>query len=52
MVAFLMPLPLSEMTNSPIYVSAAYAVGMLPYVVVTPFAGVLVDSLNKKESFK
>ena len=48
MVAFLMPLILLEVTNSPIYVSAAYAVGMLPYVVVTPFAGVLGDSFNKK----
>lgn len=47
-IAFLMPLILLEITNSPIYVSAAYAVGMLPYVVVTPIAGVLGDSVNKK----
>ncbi len=48
MIAFLIPLILLEITNSPIYVSAAYAVGMLPYVVVTPIAGVLGDSVNKK----
>lgn len=48
MIAFLMPLVLLEITNSPIYVSAAYAVGMLPYVVVTPIAGILGDSVNKK----
>ncbi len=47
-IAFLMPLILLEVTNSPIYVSAAYAVGMLPYVVVTPIAGVLGDSVNKQ----
>lgn len=47
-IAFLMPLILLEVTNSPIYVSAAYAVGMLPYVVVTPIAGILGDSVNKK----
>lgn len=48
MIAFLMPLVLLEITNSPIYVSAAYAVGILPYVVITPIAGVLGDSVNKK----
>lgn len=44
-----MPLILLDVTNSPIYVSAAYAVGMLPYVLVTPIAGVLGDFLNKKK---
>lgn len=48
MIAFLMPLILLEVTNSPIYVSTAYAVGMLPYIVVTPIAGILGDSINKK----
>ncbi len=49
MVAFLMPLILLDITNSPTYISAAYAVGMLPYVVVTPIAGVLGDSMSKKK---
>ena len=47
-IAFLMPLLLLEVTNSPIYVSAAYAVGILPYVVVTPIADILGDRMNKK----
>ena len=41
MVQFLTPLILLDITKPPTYVSAAYAVGMLPYVVVTPIAGVL-----------
>ncbi len=49
MLAFLVPLILLDITNSPIYVSAAYAVGMLPYVLVTPIGGVLGDSFNKKK---
>lgn len=45
---FIFPLIILELTNSPLYVSTSYAIQFLPYIIVTPLAGVLGDYYNKK----
>lgn len=46
--AFLLPLIIQEITHSALYTSMAYGIGILPYLIIMPLAGVLGDYLNKK----
>ena len=48
-VAFLMPLIMLNITNSALMVSITYAVSILPFIVITPFAGVISDSYDRKK---
>jgi DHA3 family macrolide efflux protein-like MFS transporter len=48
-VAFLMPLFVLEITKSAMMVSITYAISFLPFILITPFAGVIGDKFNRKK---
>lgn len=47
--SFIIPLIVLDITQSALFVSISYALNILPYILVTPFAGVLGDKYNKKK---
>lgn len=48
LVRFLMPLVVLDATSSPLWTAITYGVGMLPFLIVAPIAGVVGDLYNKK----
>ncbi len=46
--AFVVPLAILSLTNSAVWTALTYAATMLPYLVVTPFAGVWSDRYSKR----
>ncbi|MDW6002244.1 MFS transporter [Vibrio mangrovi] len=47
-LTFIIPLIILDVTGSALYVSLAYSVSILPYIIITPIAGAVGDSSNKK----
>lgn len=47
--SFLMPIAILKVTNSALYVTYVYAALFMPYIIITPFSGVLSDTFNKKK---
>lgn len=45
---FLIPMIVLNITNSALWVSISYALDVLPYIIFTPFIGVIGDKYNKK----
>lgn len=45
---FLVPLIVLDLTQSAFIVSLSYALNILPYIIITPFSGVMRDLLNRK----
>ncbi|MDR7344733.1 MFS family permease [Pantoea alhagi] len=48
LVSFLVPLIILDMSNSAFMVTLSYAMNIIPYILITPFAGVLCDIYNRK----
>lgn len=46
---FFIPLLILEISQSAFMVSVAYALDIIPYILLTPFAGILGDRYNKKK---
>lgn len=45
---FFIPVMVLKMTNSALLVSITYVLDVLPYIILTPIAGVVGDKMNKK----
>jgi MFS transporter, DHA3 family, macrolide efflux protein len=49
LISFLVPLIVLKLSNSAFLVSVSYALNILPYIVITPFSGVICDIYNRKK---
>ncbi|MGV6988239.1 MFS transporter [Testudinibacter sp. P80/BLE/0925] len=49
LTSFLIPLMVLDLTGSALTVSVSYALNIVPYLLLTPFSGVLGDWLNRKK---
>ncbi|ECZ6619697.1 MFS transporter [Salmonella enterica] len=48
LTSFLVPLLILDLTGSAFIVTASYALNIAPYILITPLAGVIGDSLSRK----
>lgn len=48
LTSFLVPLVILDMTGSAFYVTLSYALNIIPYIIITPLAGVVGDIVNRK----
>lgn len=48
LISFLVPLIVLDISGSAFLVSLSYALNILPYIVITPFAGVISDTYNRR----
>lgn len=48
LISFLIPLIVLDISGSAFLVSLSYALNVLPYIIITPFAGVICDIYNRK----
>lgn len=48
LISFLVPLIILDITGSALTVTISYAMNIAPYIIFTPFAGVLCDTYNRK----
>ncbi|HAK0381800.1 TPA: MFS transporter [Salmonella enterica] len=49
LTSFLVPLLILDLTGSALVVTASYALNIIPYILITPLAGVIGDSFNRKK---
>ncbi|CDG98239.1 putative Arabinose efflux permease family protein [Xenorhabdus bovienii str. puntauvense] len=49
LAGFLIPLIVLDVSKSPLLVSVSYALNIIPYIIFTPFAGVIGDMVNRKK---
>jgi len=49
LTSFLVPLLILDLTGSALLVTASYALNIVPYILITPLAGVIGDSLSRKK---
>jgi len=49
LISFLVPLIVIKLSNSAFLVSVSYALNILPYIVITPFSGIICDIYNRKK---
>ncbi|EEG1124820.1 MFS transporter, partial [Salmonella enterica subsp. diarizonae] len=49
LTSFLVPLLILDLTGSAFIVTASYALNIIPYILITPLAGVIGDSFNRKK---
>lgn len=49
LISFLIPYIVLEITGSAFTVTLSYALNIIPYIIITPMAGVLSDAINRKK---
>lgn len=49
LTSFLVPLLILDLTGSAFLVTVSYALNIVPYIIITPVAGVIGDSFNRKK---
>lgn len=49
LTTFIIPLIILDLSKSAFYVTLSYALNIIPYIIITPLAGVLGDTLNRKK---
>lgn len=46
---FFIPILILNISNSPFFIAIAYALNILPYILISPFIGALSDAYNRKK---